>query len=507
MLYFLIGLLVGMFICFVMFSYKYNKDKMSIEKFLTQLLHENYYFSIKSNSRLPYLDLINSLRKKILKTNFKFQVLFSKIYSVSHNFSSTIKYTSSSTKSLYKEAKNLSEINTISYHKVNDTLNIIREISSLFKDIKDTSKDISLTSNKSQEIIMQGLKDILDIVITVKDIKSSSDETMKNIKELKQISTEISSILNTVNDIFAQTHMLSLNASIEAARAGEYGKGFSVVAKEISSLAENSKNSVLEISKLIGKIEKQIESVIQTSISNEKNVEKSVVRSQNIENILNKIRESVVAIISSVEEILGITDKEYEFIKNMNSKCNEIQESFEIINSSVKNMYSSVEIQNENIKELNEMQKFLMDTSSSLSSFCHNIEKDITKLNTDKVKSSCDKTIQLIKENLLSQYKLSSLDKDTHKKLLCDFLNRHSYIEAIWTNDAKGKFIYSNPPNGIANANVRKWFKESIEGNEYISDVYISSITANPCVTVSIPILNSSNIIIGVIGTDLKIDI
>lgn len=507
MLYFFVGLVLGVILCLAASMYKKAKDKLTIEEFLNKLLNDDYYFRINSKNKSPYLNSINSLRKKLLKTNFKFQVLFSKIYSISHDLSSTIEHTSSSTELLQGEAKNLSETSNISYDKVNNTLNTIRDISSLFENIKNTSENISITSDKSQKIIMNGLKDILGIVSTIEEIKLSTDKTMKNIKELKQISMEISSILNTVNDIAAQTHMLSLNASIEAARAGEYGRGFSVVAHEISNLAENSKNSVSEISKLIQKIEKQIEIVIETSIPNEKNVEKSVAYSQNIENILNEIKKSVVAILSSVNEILSFTDEEYESIKTINSQCNEVQESFQVINSNVKNMYGSVETQNESIKELKEMQKFLIDTSSSLDSFCEKIENDLTKLNTDKVKSMCSETISLMKKDLLSQHKLASLDESTHKNLLCKFLDKYSYIEAIWTNNTNGKFIYSNPPNGIANASMRQWFKESIKGNDYISEVYISSITSNPCVTVSMPILNSNRTIIGVIGIDLKIDI
>jgi hypothetical protein len=77
-------------------------------------------------------------------------------------------------------------------------------------------------------------------------------------------------------------------------------------------------------------------------------------------------------------------------------------------------------------------------------------------------------------------------------------------VEAIWSNRINGSFIYSNPPAGIPNALIRPWFRESIKGLVHVSEVYISAITKNPCLTVSIPI-QDHNHIIGVLGADLAI--
>jgi len=89
-------------------------------------------------------------------------------------------------------------------------------------------------------------------------IKSLSDECDKKlqnargvIEKLKDESSRIAEISNTINDIADKTNLLSLNASIESARAGEHGKGFAVVADEISKLADISISSAKEIGEII----------------------------------------------------------------------------------------------------------------------------------------------------------------------------------------------------------------------------------------------------------------
>ena len=72
-------------------------------------------------------------------------------------------------------------------------------------------------------------------------------------KNIDRSSTQIGSIIKTIEDIAFQTNILALNASVEAARAGTAGKGFSVVADEVRDLAARSSEAAHNTGNLIGR--------------------------------------------------------------------------------------------------------------------------------------------------------------------------------------------------------------------------------------------------------------
>ena len=236
---------------------------------------------------------------------------------------------------------------------------LILEVSTVIQDTNDNSIDV----NKSSNDVLENIKD-LDLVIK---------KTVSSVEDLQEHSKEITNVIKIINDISEQTQLLALNASIEAARAGEEGKGFSIVAKEISKLANESQQATKSVEAVISSIQKQTQDTFEyaeeinskVDISMKK-VYQSIESFQNVNQDINIIWESMKTIskitsnqsddVSEVmKNISDMADKINEITKNSSSKS---EESLNIVKKilaeikQLKNATNALEYSSENMHEM-----------------------------------------------------------------------------------------------------------------------------------------------------------
>ncbi|NLM13583.1 MAG: methyl-accepting chemotaxis protein [Epulopiscium sp.] len=187
--------------------------------------------------------------------------------------------------------------------KIHEAVNAIEEINSKVENIN------SKAQISNQDLIL--LED------AIKGINISFSDVKNEIKGLGNYLSKISEVMGIINNIAEQTNLLALNAAIEAARAGETGRGFAVVAEEIRKLAEQSKNSALNISTLLDNMITKSNLVVETSehMDTQLNEQIRVIRNsiQSFREIINDV-EDVIPKINGVSTYMNDIDHEKETI-------------------------------------------------------------------------------------------------------------------------------------------------------------------------------------------------
>ena len=115
--------------------------------------------------------------------------------------------------------------------QINTLVNIVGE---KVEEGTERSENLIISTSEMSKLATSTLRVTEDKLSTT---KSNVQAAMEELQALSKINDMAEQIL-VITD---QTNLLSLNASIEAARAGEAGRGFSVVASEISQLSDSSR--------------------------------------------------------------------------------------------------------------------------------------------------------------------------------------------------------------------------------------------------------------------------
>jgi methyl-accepting chemotaxis protein len=165
-------------------------------------------------------------------------------------------------------------------------------IQKLSVSINNQNESVARSSSAIEQMlanIQSVTKTLEDNAANVANLSESSgvgQEGLRTVAEnIQQIAKESEGLLEinaVMENIAAQTNLLSMNAAIEAAHAGEAGKGFAVVADEIRKLAENSSTQSKTISGVLKKIKGSIDDITHST-----------------ENVLNKF-ESIMGGVETV---------------------------------------------------------------------------------------------------------------------------------------------------------------------------------------------------------------
>lgn len=236
------------------------------------------------------------------------------------------------------------------------------EIQNIFDKLSYVEKTSKMTKDKADN----GKKEINVLLKSITDVKDSFEEMVKRINNLDRSVSKVGGITEVINDISEQTNLLALNAAIEASRAGEAGRGFSVVAEEVRTLAEQSKQSTSQIQELIQSISNETKDVISTS-----NKVKGVVKGQS--SIVDSTMKSFEEMSEHVDKIGPLVDDAYRSIKVTNESKDAVSEKIESVTAVSEETSASSE-------EIAASSEEMLSSSENVAEFSGDLKKVVNEL-------------------------------------------------------------------------------------------------------------------------------
>lgn len=143
--------------------------------------------------------------------------------------------------------------------------------------------------------------------------------------ELKESTEKIANISTEVKSIADQTNLLALNAAIEAARAGDHGRGFSVVADEVRTLAMRTTDATQEIGDLINSVTSQTEGAVTAMESNREQVIAVAENARRAREQMLEVGGKMEAMVEVASGIADATNAQLEVSESIASHANKLE--------------------------------------------------------------------------------------------------------------------------------------------------------------------------------------
>lgn len=209
---------------------------------------------------------------------------------------------------------------------VQSQLNQTEEIQAMVEQVEKGTENIIDSMNQNKEAIAQGNANVGILVKQAEETVESGKKVTEELSQLDTYMSQMNSILDIINSITSQTSLLALNASIEAARAGDAGRGFAVVASEISQMAQQTKDSTVQISQLIENVSNAIQMVVEVSSSMI-----SMIESQN--ETTEKTAESFTVIEKNSDNVYGQSNELAAYVTKLADANKKIIDSISTISA------------------------------------------------------------------------------------------------------------------------------------------------------------------------------
>ena len=209
----------------------------------------------------------------------------------------------------------------------------------------EKSQRVSQSAQGAVQVSQEGLKSTGDTIEGMKNMIMQMKAIAESIARLSDQNQAIGDIMVVIEDLAEQTNLLAVNAAIEAVRAGDQGKGFGVVAEEIRSLADQSKQATAQVKTILQNVQKAVGATVMTAEKGMNAADAGMKQSKETGDAIKKMVESIEKTsqtmlqiaASSQQQLVGV-EQISEAIANIKQASDQNSESAVQLEEAAKNL-------------------------------------------------------------------------------------------------------------------------------------------------------------------------
>ncbi|HWQ64664.1 MAG TPA: methyl-accepting chemotaxis protein, partial [Methanospirillum sp.] len=224
-------------------------------------------------------------------------------------------------------ARSTGEVSSNSLKGEDGIIQVLKAMEDLNITVTEVSRKaerVSVTATQANNFAKTGVELAKKSETAMNEIKRSSAEADQIVKDINQKMEEIGKIVRLISDIANQTNLLALNAAIEAARAGEAGRGFAVVAAEVKSLAQDSRSSAENIADMITDLQNKANMANAAMSQAGKTVETGSSTLLETLGAFNQIATSIDDITRNATDVASSSEEQAASVEEVTASINEV---------------------------------------------------------------------------------------------------------------------------------------------------------------------------------------
>lgn len=227
-----------------------------------------------------------------------------------------------------------------------------REISSTAKEFAKTMNDLSSAAEQTSSLAASGKAGLNRMESIMRQMVDASQNIATKLAVLNEKAGNITGVITTITKVADQTNLLSLNAAIEAEKAGEHGRTFSVIAREIRRLADQTGSATLDIEQTVNEIVSAVAAGVMSVDKFSEEIHTGVAQVSAVGEQLSKIIEQVQQQTDSFENVNKGMQTQSIGAEQINESIMQLSEAAQHASESIRQFHNAIEQLNHAAQEM-----------------------------------------------------------------------------------------------------------------------------------------------------------